>query len=100
MRQGPEPIGDIVAELMARRGLGRVQSSAALEAAWRQAAGELLACYSRPGPIRRHTLDVVVTNSVVLQEMTFQKTALLNRLASLLPDCGIRDLRFRLGTIQ
>lgn len=100
MRQGPEPIGNILAELMARRGLGRVQSSAALEAAWRQAAGELLARYSRPGPVRRNTLDVVVANSVLLQEMTFQKASLLSRLAILLPDCEIRDLRFRLGAIE
>ncbi len=100
MRQGPEPIGNILAELMARRGFARVQSSAALEAAWRQAAGELLARYSRPGPIRRNTLEVVVANSVLLQEMTFQKSSLLSRLAALVPDCGIRDLRFRLGAIE
>lgn len=99
-REGPQAIGNILAELMARRGLGRVQSTAALERAWREAAGELLARYSRPGPIRRNTLEVVVANSAVLQEMTFQKAALLSRLTALLPDRGIRDLRFRLGMIE
>jgi len=98
--QGPEPIANILAELMARRGWARLQSSATVEAAWREAAGEQLAQYSRPGPIRRNTLEVVVANSTLLQELTFQKSAILSRLDSLLPDQRIRDLRFRLGTID
>ncbi len=100
MGRGPEPIGNILADVMARRGLGRIQSAAAMEAAWRQAAGELFARYSRPGALRRNTLEVVVANSTVLQEMTFHKASILNRLASLVPEVTIRDLRFRLGTID
>lgn len=99
-RQGPEPIGNILAELMARRGWARLQSCAALEAAWREAAGELAARYSRPRSIRRNTLDVVVTNSTLLQDLSFQKASILSRLHSLLPDQPIRDLRFRLGSID
>jgi predicted nucleic acid-binding Zn ribbon protein len=99
MPRGPEPIGNILADLMARHGFARLESTAALEAAWRQAAGEMLARYTRVGAIRRGKLEVLVANSTLLQEMTFQKATLLARLAALLPDHPIKDLRFRVGVI-
>jgi predicted nucleic acid-binding Zn ribbon protein len=99
-RRGPQKIGNVLAELMARRGYGRVRSTEAYEQAWREAAGSLLAQYSRVGTLRRGCLEVTVTNSTLLQEVTFQKADLLERLKDLLPDEGIRDLRFRMGTLS
>ena len=49
MRRGPKAIGEVLSELMSRRGFARVQSAAAYEAAWREAAGPLAAKYTRPG---------------------------------------------------
>ncbi|MGO8689256.1 MAG: DUF721 domain-containing protein [Thermoguttaceae bacterium] len=100
MRKGPEAIGNILPELMARRGYARVQSAAQYEAAWREAAGPLVAQYSRVGGLRRGKLEVVVTSSTLMQELGFQKADLLEALARLLPDQGIKDLRFRLGAIS
>ena len=100
MARGPEPIGDILAELMARRGFAGVRSAAACEAAWRQAAGELAARYTRVGSIRRGKLEVTVANSTLVQELSFQKPALLKALATLLPDRKIKDLRFRVGAVN
>ena len=97
--RGPQKIGNVLAELMARRGYGRVRSAEAYEQAWRDAAGSLLAQYSRVGALRRGALEVTVANSTLLQEVTFQKADLLKRLKDLLPNEGIRDLRFRLGTL-
>jgi predicted nucleic acid-binding Zn ribbon protein len=85
---------------MSRRGFARVQSAAAYDAAWREAAGPLAAKYTRVGSLRRGTLEVVVANSPLLQELGFQKTELLKRLAELLPDDGITGLRFRVGNIE
>ena len=85
---------------MARRGYARVQSAEAYEAAWRQAAGPLIAKYSSVGSLRRGTLEVVVGNSTLIQELVFQKPALLESLGRLLPDEGIQNLRFRLGVIE
>jgi predicted nucleic acid-binding Zn ribbon protein len=90
----------ILAELMARRGFARIQSTAALEAAWQEAAGEALAAHTRTGAIRRGKLEVTVANSAVAQELTFRKPALLDTLRKALPDETIRDLRFRVGPIQ
>ncbi len=94
LRKGPEAIGNILPELMARRGYARVQSAAQYEAAWREAAGPLVAQYSRVGGLRRGKLEVVVANSTLMQELGFQKAGLLEALARLLPDQGIKDFAF------
>ena len=85
---------------MARRGYARVQSAAAVRCGLGQAAGPLAAQYTRVGRLRRGKLEVVVANSTLVQELVFQKPALLTALARLLPEQGIGDLRFRVGVIQ
>ena len=100
MKSGPQSIGDILSSLMARKGFARVQSAGALEAAWSDAAGPLMAKYTRVGAIRRNTLEVLVANSTLLQELGFQKESLLNSLAQLLPDEKIENLRFRVGNVE
>jgi predicted nucleic acid-binding Zn ribbon protein len=100
MPKQPETIGNILSELMARRGLARVQSTEALEAAWRNAAGPLAAAYTRVGAIRRGVLEVVVANSTLAQELGFQKEDILAALQQLLPDENIKCLRFRAGNIH
>lgn len=99
MAKGPEPIGEILAQLMARRGFARVRSVEAFNAAWRKAAGEMLCQYTRPGCVRRGKLEVTVANSTLVQELSFQKSQLLRSLAELLPDEKIDDLRFRVGPV-
>jgi predicted nucleic acid-binding Zn ribbon protein len=96
----PKPIANILSDLMARRGYGRMQAAGLLFETWRQAAGEQLGRQSRPGQVRRGVLEVMVTNSTLAQEISFQKPALLERLAELAPDEKIRDLRFRVGPID
>lgn len=95
----PQPIGDLLGELMARRGFARVQAATACENAWRDAAGPLLASQSRVGSARRGVLEVIVASSLLAQEVGFQKAALLAQLKQRLPDEGIRDLRVRVGRI-
>jgi len=99
MPRGPERIGEVLARLTARRGFAGVRRAVACEAAWREAAGEFGAQYSRVGAIRGGKLEVTVANSTLLQELTFQRRALLSALNRLLPDEKIDDLRFRVGPI-
>lgn len=99
-RGRPQKMGDVLAELMARRGYAREQTAANYEAAWREAAGESLALHTRVGLLRRGALEVTVANSVLLQELTFQKQAILGQLSRLLPDERIEKLRFRVGPIE
>jgi predicted nucleic acid-binding Zn ribbon protein len=100
MARGPQTIGNVLSELMSRRGYARIQSAATYDAAWAEAAGPLAAKYTRPGQVHRGTLEVVVANSTLMQELGFQKQDLLDALAKLLPDEGIEKLRFRVGNID
>ena len=100
MKHRPVPIAEVLSELMSRRGFGRVRAAEAMAGAWREAAGELLAGYSRVGEMRGGKLEVIVANSTLVQELTFQKRAILRRLGEQLPDQRIHDLRFRVGPIE
>ncbi len=74
--------------------------SAAFETAWRTAAGEFLAGQTRCGQMRRGVLEVAVASSILMQEITFRKAALLKELTRLLPDAQIKDLRLRVGVVH
>ena len=93
---GPLSIGSVMSRLMARSGYDREQASAGLEAAWRDAVPEHLRAASRPGLVRRGVLEVFVSHSAHVQELAFQKRAVVERLRSLLPTEGITDIRCRL----
>jgi predicted nucleic acid-binding Zn ribbon protein len=99
MARGPQAIGDVLTELMSRRGFARVRSTENYEAAWREAAGPLAAAYTSVGQLRRGTLEITVANSTLMQELGFQKETLLSSLADLLPNEGIKSLRFRVGNV-
>jgi predicted nucleic acid-binding Zn ribbon protein len=98
--RGPQAIGNVLSELMAKRGFARVQSAEALIAAWREAAGPLVAAYTRVGQLRAGTLEVMVGHSALVQELGFQKQDLIAALARLLPDEQIKNLRFRVGSLE
>src|SRR4051794_1680969 len=95
----PRKIGDVLTQLIARRGYAREQSSAALEAAWREAAGKPLAGVTKAGNLRRGTLEVFVANNLLAQELGFRKDELIERLGQLAPNEKITTLRFRIGAI-
>ncbi|MEN6495274.1 MAG: DUF721 domain-containing protein [Thermoguttaceae bacterium] len=97
---GPERIGDILAQLMARRGFAQVQTAAAWDTAWRQAAGEMIAKFTRVSQLKGGKLEIIVANSTLVQELSFQKPNLLAAMTRLLPDHPIKDLRFRIGAIK
>jgi predicted nucleic acid-binding Zn ribbon protein len=96
----PKAIGNILSELLARRGYARVQAGGQCAEAWKEAAGASLASASRAGQVRRGVLEVLVQNSTLVQELSFEKIRLLSKLAELVPDENIRDLKFRVGPID
>lgn len=96
----PIKLGEILAELILRRGYAREQSQANFTELWRAAAGEMLAKYSRVGQVKRGTLEVVVANSALVQELTFRKSELIDKLRQGLPNEKINDLRFRVGPLS
>ena len=96
----PKKIADVLAQLITARGYGRVQADGEIHAAWHAAAGVTLARFTRPGRVRRGQLEVTVTNSTIVQELTFEKQRILAAMQAEVPQARIRDLRFRIGTIE
>ena len=97
--RGPQRIADTLSKLMARRGYAQIESAGERDEVWRATVGQQLAQYTRVGNIRRGVIEVTVSNSAVLQELTFRKADLVRRIAKALPDQKIRDVRFRIGTL-
>ena len=95
----PKRVADVVSQVIARRGYARVRSGDALLAAWQQAAGEVPARQSRAARVQRGTLEVIVVNSTLMQELTFSYATLLAEMQRLLPDEQIRKLRFKIGSL-
>jgi predicted nucleic acid-binding Zn ribbon protein len=95
----PKKLSDIVAQLIAARGYGRIQADASFAAAWKAAVGPALAKYTQAGRLRRGVLEITAANSMTVQELTFQKQDVLARLQAEVPDAKIRDLRLRVGSI-
>ncbi len=98
-RREPRHIGDVLSQLIARRGYARVQSAGAFAEAWRQAVGERFAKSTRALAVKRGVLEVLVGNSTLAQELGFEKKNLVRKLTGLLPDEKIHDLKFRVGPL-
>lgn len=99
-RGEPQPIGNIVAELMARRGLSRTRTAEECEAAWREAVGPWLADQTRLGAFRGGKLEVMAAHSALLQELGFIKAEIIAKLNAHLPGAPVVDLRFRVGKLS
>lgn len=98
MRDGPEPIGEIVARLLTERGWGRQQEQRRWAEAWRSVAGAELNRKTEPLSLKRGVFEVAVADGVLLQELaSFEKRRLLAALQAVLGSDKISDLRFRLG---
>lgn len=100
-RRGPKALGDVLGELFAARGYGRLRAVGELETAWETAAGEPARRQTRVAGLRHGILTVTVAHSTLLEELAaFRKSDLLATLRRELPDLKIHDLRFRVGLID
>ena len=67
---------------------------------WEEAVGEALARKACPTKIQNGTLFVMVSNSVLIQELQFAKATLRDRLNQKLGAPVVRDLRFVIGRVS
>ena len=97
MSKAPRKIGSIIQQLMSRRGYGEVQSASALEGSVTAVVGAQVAASIRVGNLKRGVVWIYAQDSPTLQELTFQKRAILRRLQQDHAASNITDLRFRVG---
>lgn len=94
--RGPKRIGDLLTRVLTKYGVTQLTLQDELESAWGEAAGAAVARHTRPGALRRGVLEVLVDNSVLLQELEgFEKARLLAVLQEKLPQHRVVALRFR-----
>lgn len=93
----PSKLADVLHDLVARRGYLQTLSSDDLAATWSSVVGGEFARHSRPGHVRRGMLEVFVSDSSLVQELTFQKRSLLRKLQEAAPSFKVRDIKFRVG---
>ena len=98
-KRGPQKIRDVITDLMARRGYAQVEAHEECREAWQKVVGDLKR-FSRATEVKRGVLYVMVSNSVVMQELTFRKQELVDAMATALPDHRISDIRFRVGAVN
>jgi predicted nucleic acid-binding Zn ribbon protein len=95
----PKRVGDVLAQLVQKKGYAQVRAAQSHAAAWQAAAGPQFAAVTEMGPLRRGVLEVTAANSLVMQELTFEKERLLAAIQQALPEAGIKQLRFKVGPI-
>ncbi|MHB1557766.1 MAG: DUF721 domain-containing protein [Isosphaeraceae bacterium] len=97
-RRGPRALADILGELFTARGYGRSLARQELEDAWSAAVGEPLCRQTHLGEVRRGVLNVSVSHSALLEELSaFRKTELLAAVRQGAPGTTIHDIRFKVG---
>lgn len=93
----PNPLGSVLSQLFALRGFGRPQANQQLHQLWRSVCGCELQQQTRVLGLKNGVLQIGVSNSALLSELTsFRKAELLERLQADHAELRVRDLKFRL----
>ncbi len=99
--RGPKPLSEILGDLFASRGYGRLQAQGELERAWNAAVGEPECRQTKLGGVRRGVLNVTVAGAALLEQLSaFRKPELLAALRRDAPGSPILDIRFRVGPVE
>lgn len=99
--RGPRPLSDVLGELFALRGYGRLHATLELQSAWDAAVGDARRARTKLGEVRRGVLTVTVDHPTLLEELSaYRKPELLRALRAACPDARIADLRFRIGRVD
>lgn len=95
----PSPVGEVVAAVLKRRGMGDAGEQASVQAVWAKAVGENVARHARPDTFKGGLLTVIVDNSTWMNQLAMLHETLLAQINGLLAAEKVKDLRFRLGNV-
>ncbi len=97
-RKDPRKIADVLTDLFAQRGYAQVKAADDCQEAWAHIVGDLKSV-SHAGEVKRGVLQVMVSNSVIMQELTFRQEEVVTKLQRMLPQHRITSVRFRVGSV-
>ncbi|MEL6109810.1 MAG: DUF721 domain-containing protein [Planctomycetota bacterium] len=93
-----QSIGSLVSQLISRRGYAQIEATNQFQTVVESVVGQGLAGHVTVGKLRRGVLAVFADDSVVVQELMFQKQSILTRIEKELPEANVTDLRFKVQT--
>lgn len=89
-----QSIGALVSQLISRRGYAQIAATDQFSAAISAAVGNELASEVVVGKLNRGVLKIFASDSVTIQELTFQKRTILKQIENDMPGSKVKDLRF------
>lgn len=93
----PKAVGELLSDLFALRGYGRVQTSQQIQQVWTDVAGVEIAAMTKAVGIKNGVLQINVSNSALLSELaSFHKQQFLEEFRTKHPDLKVRDMKFKL----
>ena len=92
-----DSFGSILAVLAPRLGLESKLFEARLRRQWPDIVGEPIATHTRPDQIRFKKLTIFVHNSVWLQQLTFLKPVLLQKVNTMAGESLVTEIVLRIG---
>lgn len=98
----PKQVANLVATIMAKQGYAASKAASELTSVWERVAeqvlGEaMLAKQTSAKGLSRGTLEVMVANHIVMQEINFHRPQLLAAIQQATPDSKIKAIRFKVG---
>lgn len=93
--QKPSQLRDVLTRLIRRKGLVETSAADQLNVVWNQIVGDEIGRRSSARKIRGGVLEVVVTNTVALEQLRgYLNQSILEKLQSVLPESNIRSIRY------
>jgi predicted nucleic acid-binding Zn ribbon protein len=96
----PEPIGVILTKLLDESHWGRHIKALKTLSRWREIVGPRIAKHAQPESFKDGILVIAVQNSIWLSHLRFLTVELQEKLNREIPSSPIREIHFRLGSVE
>ena len=91
------PIGDIITTLMTDGTLPYKQDDVEIWRVWKEVVGQTYSENARPSKIRKKQLTITVSDPIWLQELTFFKGIILEKLNKKLGRDAVSGIKIKVG---
>jgi hypothetical protein len=96
----PKPIRPILEKTLEALEIDVPLKSYSILGAWKEIVGESVALHTQPRTIRNRILFIDASHPTWIQQLTFLKPTLLEKINNFLGEPPIQDIRFKLGRIS